>query len=501
MEYNVVLISIVFLVMACVTAVFLKRKWHVSYDRKSLLAPLMAVLVISVLYFSGLLAEGIFDSTTWETKTAWLLVVIFGINGILQFMFWLLWSILSRFHFMRLPRFVFNMMIFAIFVGAILYSIKHIYGVELKGLLVTSTVVSAIIGLALQDTLGNLFSGISLQLESPFSVDDWVNLGGFEGRIVSQNWRTLTLLTRDHHRVMLTNKFVAEDKIVNYSKPTRRQIHNFFIVLDYQHPPNFVKEVLLDMLEEIEEVVPHTTLGAYVVDYMDSGIKYGMKYWMTDYAYVNEIQDIVLTRLWYCLRRNNIKIPYPISEVQMKLLSTTESLEERKSQLSDMQAFLRKLDWLIELPDQHIEALSDHIVVKTYGKNDVIINQGDDGDSMFIIRDGKAKVYVSTDEKRLVEVAEKLPGEFVGEMSLLTGEPRSASVHAVVDMEVLVINKYAFTDCIMKNEQILKEMIAGMNRYKCGLALIIEEERQRADTTTESAREIVFQKIKAYLDL
>jgi len=379
--------------------------------------------------------------------------------------------------------------------------LKNVFDYPLTGLLVTSTVVSAVIGLALQDTLSNLFSGISLQLESPFNVEDWVNLGGFEGKVVSQNWRTLTLLTREHHRVSLTNKFVAEDKIVNYSRPTRRQIHNFDIILDYQHPPNLVKKVLLEMLVEVEEVVPHSTLGAFVIDYMDNGIKYGMKYWMKDYAHVNEIQDIVLTRLWYALTRNNIKIPYPISEIQMQVINDGEKESIAKNNRTKVASFLRKLDWLEGLSDEQVDTMSDNIALQFYGQNDVIIKQGEEGDAMFIIYDGVAKVFLSTDDKKLVEVAEKRSGEFIGEMSLLTGETRSASVHAAMDMTVLMLNKDAFNNVLVKDDHILNDMIHGMNNYKSGLAKIIEEERMRNGTTTESATEIVLQKIRAYLAL
>ena len=145
--------------------------------------------------------------------------------------------------------------------------------------------------------------------------------------------------------------------------------------------------------------------------------------------------------------------------------------------------------------------MSDNIALQFYGKNDVIIKQGEEGDAMFIIYDGVAKVFLATADKKLVEVAEKKPGEFIGEMSLMTGETRSASVHAAIDMTVLMLNKEAFSNVLMKDDHILKDMIQGMNNYKSGLAKIIEEERLRNDITRESATEIVLQKIRNYLAL
>jgi small-conductance mechanosensitive channel/CRP-like cAMP-binding protein len=496
-----VIYSGLFLLVTFISAVVVKRTLNASYDRKSLMAPLMFAVVAALCYFFGDLNNDFRSAESTPHQVGWTLVLLFGINAVLQFVFWLLWVFARKFNILRLPRFVFNLLISILFIGGVLFVLRNVFGYPLSGLLVTSTVVSAVIGLALQDTLSNLFSGISLQLESPFNVEDWVNLGGFEGRVVSQNWRTLTILTREHHRVSLTNKFVAEDKIVNYSRPTRKQIHNFDIVLDYQHPPNLVKKVLFDMLVEVEEVVPHSTLGAFVIDYMDSGVKYGMKYWMKDYAHVNEIQDIVLTRLWYALSRHNIKAPHPISEVQMQLINDGVSENSSKNNKTKVTFFLRKLEWMNGLNDEQVETMSDNIALQFYGQNDVIIKQGEVGDSMFIIYDGVAKVFLATAGKKVVEVAEKKPGEFMGEMSLLTGETRSASVHAAIDMTVLMINKDAFINVLMKDDHILNDMIQGMNNYKSGLAKIIEEERKRNDISTESAIEIVLQKIREYLAL
>lgn len=492
--------GLLFFVGACIVAIFLKRSLGIAYDRKSLVAPFLGLLVIAVAYLWGDTSPIRAGNFEFGDRIWWTVILLLAINGVLQFVFWFFWAIVKRMNWFRLPRFVFNLGIVLLMIISILIIIRNIWDTELTALLVTSTVLSAIIGLSLQDTLGNFFAGISLQLEAPFNIDDWVNLGGFEGKVVSQNWRTLTLLTRQHHRVSLTNKFVAEDKIVNYSRPTRRQIHNFSIVLDYQHPPNLVKKVLIDIIEEIEEVDPHQTLGAFVIDYMDSGIKYGIKYWINDIAYINEIHDIVLTRLWYALERNKIKIPYPTTEVQFVPLKEGLSEAERKLEKDNYFKFLNNLEWLKELDDAQIITLTEGITSKKFAKNDVIIQQGDEGDAMCIIFDGKAKVFLTTDG-RTVEVAEKLPGEFFGEMSLLTGEPRSASVRAAVDMEVLVIEKSNFNEVLAKDELILKDMIDGMYDYKSGLNRIIEEERQRNDTTRESATQIVLQKIKRYLEI
>ena len=99
--------------------------------------------------------------------------------------------------------------------------------VDLTGLLLTSTIATAVIGLSLQEILGNLFTGVILQIEAPFSVDDWVEVAGEEGKVVKQSWRTVAILTRMNNYVIFTNSHMANERIVNFSRPTRESNPGF----------------------------------------------------------------------------------------------------------------------------------------------------------------------------------------------------------------------------------------------------------------------------------
>ena len=444
-----------FLLVVFLGVVF-KRKLQTPYDRKTISSSILFLIAsgLTVFYFQ-VDWSSIADMTVQHKIVAAVFIVLCA-NAIIQFLFWIGFTVIRRRGWVKMPRFLFDIFSFIIILGVILYTIQYIFDKELTGLLVTSTVVSAIIGLALQDTLSNLFSGISLQIEAPFSIDDWVNLGGFEGKVVSQNWRTVTLLTRENHRVSLTNRFVAEDKIVNFSRPTRKQIHNFYIELDYGHPPNKVKEVLKQLLSEIDEVELDDNHGAFVLDYMESGIKYCLRYWLYDYADILYIQDVVLSRLWYALQRNDIKIPYPTREIQMKVLSEEDSGDSEFSEERLLQ-FLSKLEWLSEMEDENIQNLAQQCRIELYAKDDLIVRQGDEGDSMFIIVNGEIRVMVQSGTGMDIVIAQKGEGEFFGEMSLLTGEPRTASIRAQNDCRVLVIDKESFSTLIISDEKILSQ--------------------------------------------
>jgi len=489
-----------FLLLVLIVSVYVKRSWSVDYDRKAILSAFIAFIVTGVIHFTSDLDVLALSHASIPHKVYATIIIVLAANAIVQFVFWFLFTVIRYRGWVKMPRFLFNFFAFFIFIGAILACIKFIFNTELSGLLVTSTVLSAIIGLALQDTLSSLFAGISLNIESPFSIDDWVNLGGYEGKVVSQNWRTVTILTRQNHRVSLTNKFIAEDKIVNFSRPTRRQIHNFYIELDYNHPPNRVKVVLKDLLNEIDEVELDENLGVFVVDYMESGIKYCLRYWLYDYADILHIQDMVLSRLWYALKRHDIKIPYPTSEVQMYVLP---DLDTESIKVSDEAVlhFLTNLKWLAGMTADNIAKVAQESRLRLFAKDDLIVRQGEEGSSMFIIITGGVKVLVKSVNNHDIEIARKGSGEFFGEMSLLTGQPRTASIRAIEDTKVLVLDKECFSTLIISDEKILSEFVEVLVECESGIKQAIDEERQGSNITEESAHKIIFKRILDYFKL
>ncbi len=485
-------------------SVFFKRRYQIGYDRKTLLSGLIMVLVSLLAWQFGNFEGGIFEfdkqapfvSNMWRFS-----VIVFGANAFIQFFLWLTYTSITSNDIVKMPRFIFNILALVILTIVLLYSVNKVFGTNLSGLLVTSTVVSAVIGLSLQDTLTNLFAGISLQIEAPFNIDEWVSLGGHEGKVVSQNWRTLTLLTRENHRISLPNKTVAGEKIINYSRPIKRQIHSFFVDIDYSHPPNVVKKAITELLEEIPEVSINKQACPYVVSYGSSGVKYCLKYWIEDYADVIIIQDIVLSRLWYKLRRKNIKIPYPISEIHMELESPEAENRKAKERIAYIQKELSKQEWLENIDQKQLEMLAEGANLLKFAKDDNLVTQGQEGDSMFFILHGNAKVFIKGSRGKEVYVADKGLGDYFGEMSLLTGDVRTATVRAIEDIEVIEIDKEHFTEIIAKDAEILNSLVKALEKNQSSLTQIIEEEKNNSNIPMQSARKIIMNKIVSYLNI
>jgi len=223
-----------------------------------------------------------------------------------------------------------------------------------------------------------------------------------------------------------------------------------------------------------------------------------MKYWLHDYADIIAIQDVVLTRLWYKLDRHSVKIPYPISEVQHVQL-TEVSGEPALYDYSDVLSFISQLDWLKGMQSDNLSKLVSNGTVIRYAKDDLIVKQDDQGDSMFVIIEGSARVLLSTEKLQETFLADKHAGDFFGEMSLLTGEPRSASIRANQDSVMLKIDQVSFSNLIAADSEVLPEFIEVLSKSKTGIAEAIELAKSADGVSEEVAIKAVLKKVWNYL--
>ena len=433
-------------------------------------------------------------------SNVWLAVAFFlALSTTLRAIKWLLLELLVKQRNVKIPPFLLDISEWFIMILVVLLTIRLVFGVELTGLLVTSTVASAIIGLALQDTLGNVISGISLQIEAPFAVDDWVEIDGVEGIIVRQNWRTLTLLTREDHRVMLTNSGVAESKIINYSRPTNRQIQSVYLTLSESYSPNLVKSVLIEAVMGLEDVKLHPRLRAHVVSMQDGCVTYGLSYWLEDYSDKIIARDKVLSRAWFTLHRAGIHIPDPTGNYRVQMVPENERQLALQSQQKRLFEAMQSLEWLDVLNESQLRQLADYSAVSSYTSGERLVRQGDSGDSLFIIIRGMVSVYVRSTDGRSVFANQLKAGDFFGEMSLLTGEARAASVRADEETEVIIIEKEAFANVLTQDPTILERFVAALERRQQGISQSLQQDSAMRRQEMENGRDAFIQRIRRYL--
>jgi small-conductance mechanosensitive channel/CRP-like cAMP-binding protein len=382
--------------------------------------------------------------------------VLLGAYTLLQLFDVLMWDyIVGRRRHVSVPRFAVDVFNFVALIAVALIVLRTVFEVDLNPLLVTSTVLSAVIGLSLQDLLVNVIAGFALQLERPFGVGDWVGVGEREGQIVQMNWRSMTLRTLDNQHVIVPNANAARQEVVNFTRPSALQALHAMVGVAYQHPPGAVKAVLLRAATSTPGVQSDPAPEVWVTGYGDFAINYDIRYWITDYAHRPQIHDTVMTHIWYELRRAGMTIPFPIRDVNVHTLPPDHATRTQEQLQNDLTTSLRRLAVLAPLSDPAIAHLARNVTLHRYATGETLVRQGDTGDSLFVIHAGRVRIERRLDNGQLQLIRRLGPDEFFGEMSLLTGEPRSASAIAEEETVVVVVEKPAFAEVLETDPEIL----------------------------------------------
>lgn len=429
-------------------------------------------------------ASGIRMGTFWM-NVFFSAVVLLTVNSFLQLVNAVVWEYLLREkRGINLPRLVIDVINFVVLAAAALAILRTVFAVNLNALLVTSTVVSAVVGLSLQDVLGSVVAGLALQMEKPFAVGDWIKLDGEEeGQIVQMSWRTLTLRTRNNHSLILPNSNVTKQSMMNLSrmKPFMIRLNVGFA---YRHPPGEVRRVMLEAVRESgvarEEPAPSVLLKSYG----DFSIEYEIRYWCDDYGRKPQLMDAVMSRIWYSARRAGIEIPFPIRDVTVKTLP--EDFEERKETRLRENVFrdLRSVELFEGLSDDQLRRVAATSSILRFAEGEHLFHQGDFGDSMYIVKSGEVRVMISHIRGGQEVVARIGPGGFFGEMSLLTGEPRTASVIADTETEVILLSKNDFSSIISSDSGVVEALSKALSERMQALA----ERSARADEASRMER-------------
>ncbi len=309
-------------------------------------------------------------------------------------------------------------------------------------LLASSAVIGVVLGFALQETLGNIFSGLTLQLGKPFTPGDWVRTNNFVGRVQGISWRSTAVITRANERLEIPNSMIAKDVVVNYSNGIVAD--EVTIGLSYDAPPNYVREVIAETLRGVPGVLQNPSADVYTWDYADYSVRYRVRYWMTDYAEADRVHDTVNTALWYALRRKSIEIPYPIRTLRPGRepgISAGAAEFDR-----EITAELRQVDFLSDLRDEELRVLLQGVTLLKFGAGETIVREGDAGESFYIIRSGEVEVMARANGAHEVHIRNLKRPAFFGEMALMTGEPRNATVRARSDAELLELSREGFVE-------------------------------------------------------
>ena len=330
--------------------------------------------------------------------------------------------------------------------------------VNLAGLITTSAALTVVIGLAAQTTLGNFFSGLVLQMEHPFSIGDWITYGSHTGRVIGITWKSTRIKTRDDVLIYLPNNELSNGILVNYSKPDHRVVCRLKIGIEYGAPPNKVRQIILDVVKQHPKVLDSPRPQVRLISFDDFSINYEIRFWYENYIHDPQIKADINNQLWYALRRHDINIPFPIRDVQHAHIERRYKHQKRKQLSFQVKALLEKVPLLNPLADENREKIAQEATIQDYGAGEIIVRHGAVGDSLYIILDGACEVLFEKEGQRSKKMATINKGDFFGEMSLLTGEVRSATVKAQEYATVIRVDKALFSTILASNPDIIEQL-------------------------------------------
>jgi small-conductance mechanosensitive channel/CRP-like cAMP-binding protein len=351
------------------------------------------------------------------------------------------------------PRVVRDVVAMAILSTAVLLILSVGFHIQIPGLLAGSGILALAVGLAAQDLLANVIAGCVLHLEKPFKVGDWLLFENRHVEVMEMSWRSTRVRTNDDLWLDVPNSQIARQTIANLYYPVRKHAMRLELGIDQEEPPNRVKDVLAHAVATVEHVLANPPPQVYLKNFGDFANVYELRYWLDDHTVYNEVEDAVRTNIWYELQRHHIKIPYPTRTIYMEAppVATTEP------RLEAVRIALRQHSLFRSVEDPPLQMLLASARVHRFGRGEKMLQQGANGDSMFVLVNGAADVSV-TDNGARTYLATLHSGACFGEMSLLTGEKRSATITATADCEVAEFDRAMLAEVFRQQPQVLQEI-------------------------------------------
>ncbi len=347
-------------------------------------------------------------------------------------------------------------------------------GVEPGQLLTTSALLTAAIALSLQETLGNLVAGLALQMQRPFDVDDWIQFDAelkHIGRVLEINWRATKVITLDDVEIVVPNATLAKAPITNFTKPTAASRRSLYVSVPATVDPAAVRAAVIGALPGAYGVLAEPAPSVVLNQFVDGNSEYWIRFWTDLFDKRDAVDSAARERVWYGLARAKIAIASPSRAIGMREISHATEAADRAREVDERGRALAKVDFFTVLSPEQLRQLAEASRMHLYGAGEPIVAQGDTSAEMFVVQSGG--VVVQRDSR---DVAALGAGEFFGEMALMTGEQRTATVRATVPSTLIGIEQHA-----------VKSLFDGAPELAARLSRAIAERQAHMQSIRESS--------------
>jgi small-conductance mechanosensitive channel len=431
-------------------------------------------------------------SSLWLKFTAYLATTFFFIKAIDLVVVEDFLVAKKAFYIPELLRLLF--MITALALAGLIF-LRTVMGINVIALVAIPTALTAVVGFALQDTIKRFFAGITLG--KLVRAGDWVVVAGREGRVTDVDLGHLTILTREDDLVMIPNNVVIQQDILNYNRPTTSHARSVVVGVAYGVSPGEVQRIIVDAAKAVPGVLAEPAPRAFTSAFKDSSVEYRLKFWINDYARAPELDGEVLSYVWNAFKRDSIEIPFPQRVV--RILKSEEALAAVSKEREKIKQGLGRMDFLSVLSPEELQSLAEETTIRDYMPGEMVVHQGDQGSELFFILDGHAEVRVGEGPKSVLATLNPL--QFFGEMALLTGEARAATIVAQTRLEVLVLNKANMSRLFTTNPLLVERMSAVLAKRQTELVSHQEQTARRGENKHEDRARSLGDRIRKFFGL
>ncbi len=377
----------------------------------------------------------------WAPTVAALLATISLVQGIDLFVN----EVVCRRHDIAMPALVRNIVLGSIYFLIAVAAAIRLFHLDVISFLATSTVASLVLGLALQDTLGNIFAGVSLAVEGAFRAGDWIRVNEVVGKVYEINWRAVQLVTNERVLVSLPNSVVARGVLSNLSRPVPEQCEILRVGAAYSENPTVVSDALLKAAQDVVSILPEPPPQVFLEQFDESAVVYALRFWVIEQGSEREARSALLRNTWFRFKRLGIKIPFPTREyIKMETTMPTQDVIERA--LASVQLFA-------ELSEEQRLQLSASCSVQNYAIGELVFEEDDTADSFFVVLNGEIELTTKVGGGEARQIGGAGPGDFFGEMALLKMQTRFLRARAIRDSELLKVTSEAFHQLLASSEK------------------------------------------------
>jgi small-conductance mechanosensitive channel len=424
--------------------------------REYVLPPLAVILVMRQLL-------SVAGKDSWarfvETLT-WVAIIVAGLSLINAFVTTKKQPIKWQIH---VPSLFFQVARAVVIVAIGYHIITGVWSVNLSGAGSAVGIASAVIALALQDTLSNLVSGLLLLFAKPFNTGDWIEVDGKQGRVLEQNWWSVTIGT-PVWKLNVPNGVLSKAKIINYGQGAIWK--NISASFSYDDSPDEVIPALNTLLEGIDLIEGKGF--AEVSSYGDSSITYDLWYKVLPEKAIIVAPELKF-RLYYLTKRYGFTVPYPIKvhyNVDAKPGVPSRIPQVVENRQEELVTYLRSLPYFLTLNENQIEKLAQRARFKAYGKGELIVQEGKKDEGLYILCKGRGEAYLKDEQGNRQSVSQLELNEAFGEMAIFPGEVSPVTVVANQEVEVVVIPAKEIIEAIESNEKFASETLQYIEERK-----------------------------------